>query len=130
MRTNFDPPADPFGNEAETPAANGEWFCPKCGRTRRTYRSNGDSSYCAVDGKSMIWKPDDDTTKEFAPCPLCGTLLLVQDLPAPDDEPQDPSTAAEATDAAYGQAQDAGWLIGNNMFTNFPEWTEELSPTA
>lgn len=59
MRTNFDPPSDPFGNEVETPDANGEWYCPKCRRKRRTYHDGKDNQYCAVDGKPMIWKSDE-----------------------------------------------------------------------
>jgi rubredoxin len=60
MRTIFDPPADPFGNEPETSDANGDWCCPKCGHTRRTYRGeNDDNAYCVKDGKPMIWNPDE-----------------------------------------------------------------------
>lgn len=60
MRTNFDPPADPFGNETETPDANGEWICPRCGKKHRTYLEPGIYNYqfCITDNCRMIWRGD------------------------------------------------------------------------
>ena len=81
MKQNFDPPADPFGNEVETHDANGEWYCPKCGRTRRTYRGRDYYDYqsCAVDGKPMIWKPDEHPENSTW-CGLCEFWVEPKDF--------------------------------------------------
>lgn len=80
MRANFDPPSDPFGNEVDTPESNGEWYCPKCGHTRRTYRGeNDDNAFCVKDGKSMIWKPEEHLPDSIW-CGLCEVWVEHKNL--------------------------------------------------
>lgn len=80
MRTNCDPPSDPFRNEPGSPEPSGEWYCPECGHIRRTYRGeNDDNAHCVKDGKRMIWKPDEHPADSIW-CGLCEIWVERKDF--------------------------------------------------